>query len=49
VVAVAPSSTSMRGGFATAGLIAVLGLAASRLLPAAAAVRGPLDPVEQRR
>ena len=34
VVAVAPSSTSMRWGFATAGLIAVLGLAASRLLPA---------------
>ena len=44
VVAVAPSSTSMRWGFATAGLIAVLGLAACRLLPADRSGPGAAQP-----
>lgn len=44
VVAVAPSSTSMRWGFATAGLIAVLGLAAWRLLPADRSGPGAAQP-----
>jgi len=44
VVAVAPSSTSMRWGFATAGLIAVLGLAACRLLLADRSGPGTAQP-----
>src|SRR6185312_15873599 len=44
VVAVAPSSTSMRWGFATASLIAVLGLAACRLLPADRSGPGAAQP-----
>ena len=43
-LAVAPSSTSMRWGFATAGLIAVLGLAACRLLPADRSGPGTAQP-----
>ena len=43
-LAVAPSSTSMRWGFATAGLIAVLGLAACRLLPADRSGPGAAQP-----
>jgi len=44
VVAVAPSSTSMRWGFAPAGLTAGLGLAAWRLLPADRSGPGAAQP-----
>jgi MFS family permease len=45
MVARTPNAASLRWGFATAGLIAVLGLAACHLLPADRHGPGRLDPV----